>query len=220
MTMPDLSRTQPNEVRSGDLEPARANLWERAIVGTVHRRSKKPRSSFPGQSADKRTGSVLWGLAFHLPLMRVSLDLFERRVRSGRRHSSRRYRARRRPEEVEMNRHRILVAYDGSEESFWALEQAADAAQHADAELGIVTVMPQVLDAPRDALRYIRERGLDATLHAPVGDPATEIAKVADDGAYHTVYLGTRDGAVARALAPSVSHQVALRAPASVVIAR
>jgi nucleotide-binding universal stress UspA family protein len=119
-----------------------------------------------------------------------------------------------------MNRHRILVAYDGSEESFWALQQAADAAQHAGAELGIVTVMPEVLDAPRDALCYLRERGLDATLHAPVGDPATEIAKVADDGAYHTVYLGTRDGAVARALAPSVSHQVALRAPASVVIAR
>jgi len=119
-----------------------------------------------------------------------------------------------------MNRHRILVAYDGSEESFWALQQAADAAQNANAELGIVTVMPELLDAPHDALRYLRKRGLDATLHAPVGDPAAEIARVADDGAYHTVYLGTRDGAVARALAPSVSHQVALRAPASVVIAR
>lgn len=124
------------------------------------------------------------------------------------------------PKEVEMNRHRILVAYDGSEESFWALQQAADAAQHADTELGVVTVMPDVLDAPIDALRYLRERGLDATLHAPVGDPATEIARVADNGAYHTVYLGTRDGAVARALAPSVSHQVAVRAPSSVVIAR
>lgn len=119
-----------------------------------------------------------------------------------------------------MNRHRILVAYNGSEESFRALEQAADVAQHADAELGIVTVMPAVLDAPRDALRYLEERGLDASVHAPVGDPATEIARVTEDGAYHTVYLGTRDGAVARALAPSVSHQVAVRSPASVVIAR
>ena len=119
-----------------------------------------------------------------------------------------------------MNRHRILVAYDGSAESFWALQQAADAAQHADAELGIVTVMPDLLDAPGDALRYLRERGLEAMVHTPVGDPATEIARLADDAAYHTVYLGTRDGAVGRALASSVSHQVALGAPTSVVIAR
>jgi nucleotide-binding universal stress UspA family protein len=119
-----------------------------------------------------------------------------------------------------MNRHRILVAYDGSEESFWALQQAADAAQHGDAEIGVVTVMPELLDAPRDAVRYLSERGLEAAVHAPVGDPATEIAKVADDGAYHTVYVGTRDGAVARAIAPSVSGQVAVRAPTSVVIAR
>lgn len=119
-----------------------------------------------------------------------------------------------------MNRHRILIAYDGSEESFWALEQAADAAQRANAEVGVVTVMPELLDAPRDALRYLRDRGLDAALHTPVGDPATEIARVTDDGAYHSVYLGTRDGAVARALSPSVSQQVARRAPVSVVIAR
>lgn len=119
-----------------------------------------------------------------------------------------------------MNRHRILVAYDGSEESFWALQQAADVAQNADAEVGVVTVMPDLLDAPRDALSYLRERGLDAALHAPVGDPATEIARVAEDGAYNSIYLGTRDGALARALAPSVSHRAALRAPTSVVIAR
>lgn len=119
-----------------------------------------------------------------------------------------------------MNRHRILVAYDGSEESFWALQQAADAAQHGEAELGVVTVMPELLDAPRDAIRYLRQRGLEAALHAPAGDPATEIARVVDDGAYHTVYLGARDSEVARAIVPSVSRRVAVRAPASVVIAR
>lgn len=119
-----------------------------------------------------------------------------------------------------MNRHRILVAYDGSEESLRALQRAADAAQHSDVELGVVTVMPAVLDAPGDALRYLRERGLEAKLHTPVGDPATEIARLADDAAYHTVYLGARDGAVGRALTRSASHRVALGAPASVVIAR
>jgi nucleotide-binding universal stress UspA family protein len=119
-----------------------------------------------------------------------------------------------------MNRHRILVAYDGSEESFRALEQAADAGQFADAELGVVTVMPRLLDAPREALRYLRDRDLEATLHAPIGDPATEVARVADEGAYDIVYLGTRDGPVARALRPSVSRRVASTAPTSVVIAR
>jgi nucleotide-binding universal stress UspA family protein len=119
-----------------------------------------------------------------------------------------------------MNRHRILVAYDGSEESFRALEQAADAAAHAGAELGVVTVMPQLLDAPREVLHYLRERDLDATLHAPVGDPAAEIARVTNEGAYNTVYLGTRDNTVGRAIAASVSHRVALSVPASVVITR
>ena len=124
------------------------------------------------------------------------------------------------PRRIDVNRQRMLVAYDGTEESFWALEQAADAADNAEVELGIVTVMPRVTDAPEQALRYLRERGLAATMHVPVGDAATEIARVAEEGAYDTVYLGRRDGAVARALGPSVSREVSLRAPVSVLIAR
>lgn len=119
-----------------------------------------------------------------------------------------------------MNRHRILVAYDGSEESFRALEQAADAAQQADAELGVVSVMPLSVDAPREVLDYLRDRDLTATIHAPSGDPATEIARVTDQGAYNTVYLGIRDGAIGRTLAESVSQRVMLTVPASVVAAR
>ena len=119
-----------------------------------------------------------------------------------------------------MNRHRILVAFDGSEEAFWALEQAADAADGSEVEIGVVTVMPQLIEAPGQALRYLRDRGLNAALYTPVGDPAGEIARVAEGGAYHTVYLGRRDGDVARALGPSVSREVSLRAPVSVLIAR
>jgi len=119
-----------------------------------------------------------------------------------------------------MNRHRILVAYDGSEESYWALEQAADAAEHEGAEMGVVTVMPEVVDAPRDALRYLDSRGIVATLHLPVGDAAEEIARVADAGVYHTVYLGARDGSVARALAANGPGRPTLRAPGNLVIAR
>lgn len=119
-----------------------------------------------------------------------------------------------------MTRQRILVAFDGSEESFRALQQAADVAESTDAELGVVTVMPPLVAAPGDAMRYLRDRGLEAEVHSPTGDPAAEIARVAEDGAYNTVYLGTRDGAVAKALIPSVSEHVARHSPTSVVIAR
>ena len=74
-----------------------------------------------------------------------------------------------------MKRQRILVAFDGSEESFWALEQAADAVQTGGGELGIVTVLPhvsesrdvvavvpQLMEAPTQALRYLRDRWADA----------------------------------------------------------
>jgi nucleotide-binding universal stress UspA family protein len=122
--------------------------------------------------------------------------------------------------DVTMNNHRILVAFDGSEESFRALEQAADVAMRRDAQVGIVTVLPPLVDAPRDALRYLRDHGLEATVHVPVGDPATEIARVADDGSYHTVYLGTRDSEIEGALDPSVARAVADTSPTNVFIAR
>jgi nucleotide-binding universal stress UspA family protein len=91
-----------------------------------------------------------------------------------------------------MNRRRILVAFDGSDASFRALEQAAQAAERSDAQIGVVTVMPAVVNAPGDALRYLTDRGLEAALYVPVGDPVTEIARVANEGAYNAVYVGSR----------------------------
>jgi nucleotide-binding universal stress UspA family protein len=124
-------------------------------------------------------------------------------------------------EVADMNRRRILVAYDGTEEAFWALQRAADAADDADVEIGIVTVLPPLVDAARDAQAYLEERGIAAEVHTPVGEPATEIARIADDGAYDMVFLGSRrDNAVARALGPRVSREVAAQVPVSVLIAR
>ena len=119
-----------------------------------------------------------------------------------------------------MSHERILVAFDGTEPSFWALQQAADAAEGSDVEIGIITVLPPVVEAPQQALRYLAERGIEATVHTPMGDPATEIARVAENGAYHTIYLGRREGSLGRTLGPSVSRRVALHAPANVLIAR
>jgi nucleotide-binding universal stress UspA family protein len=119
-----------------------------------------------------------------------------------------------------MNRHRILVAYDGTEPAFWALQRAADHAAESDAQIGVVTVGVGLSDAVTDARRYLHERGLQPDVHTPVGRPAPEIARVADEGAYHTVYLGSRDGVIGRDLESSVSRAVAVRSPLSVMIAR
>jgi len=119
-----------------------------------------------------------------------------------------------------MDRQRILVAYDGTEQSFWALQEAAGSARADGAHLGVITVMPPIVHAPREAIRYLREAGLDAAVHVPVGDPAAEISRIAEEGRYSTVYLGTRTGAVGRKVGSSVSGRVAVRVPVSVLIVR
>lgn len=119
-----------------------------------------------------------------------------------------------------MERQRILVAYDGTEQAFWALQEAAAQARSDGAQLGVVTVMPPVVRAPGEALKFLREAGVQAEFHEPVGEPADEIARVANEGHYTTVFLGTRGGAVDRALGTSVSREVAVRAPVSVLIVR
>ena len=119
-----------------------------------------------------------------------------------------------------MERQRILVAYDGTEQAFWALQEAAESARSDGAHLGVVIVMPSIIDAPSEARRYLRESGIEATFHLPVGDPADEIARIAREGDYSTVYLGTRTGSVGRTLGSSVSRDVAVRVPVSVLIVR
>ena len=53
------------------------------------------------------------------------------------------------------------------------------------------------------------------------GDPAQTIERIAHDGGYDMVVVGSRHlGAVSRVLQGSVSEHVATHAPATVVIAR
>lgn len=125
-----------------------------------------------------------------------------------------------------MTRRRILVAYDGTEEAYWALMQAARAAVESGAEIGVVTVLstdaePKLLAASADAARILRENELEPTLHTPTGEPATEIARVADDGDYEAIYVGRRsDGSLARILMGSVSEAVIHATDRTTVIAR
>jgi nucleotide-binding universal stress UspA family protein len=120
-----------------------------------------------------------------------------------------------------MSTKRILIAYDGTEQSFWALEQAAAAAQADDVEIGVVTVLPRIVDAPGEALRYLFEHGIDAQVHTPVGeDPVGEISRLVAQHGYDDVYVGRRGDRFAGGFRHSVSRGVEEFADGNVLIAR
>jgi nucleotide-binding universal stress UspA family protein len=119
-----------------------------------------------------------------------------------------------------MNTKRVLVAFDGTEQSFWALEHAAEAAVRADAAIGVVTVLPRIFDAPGQAARFLGELGLEAELHLPVSDDAaSEISRIATEGAYDTVYVGRRDERDPSVIEDSVSRGVVSFARGNVIVA-
>lgn len=131
---------------------------------------------------------------------------------------------------------KILVAYDGGEPAHKALETAIELASRYDASISVVSVVPfhpgrapmdpwddaavhaQALD---EARQILAERGMTADLLEPIGDPAATIERIANDGGYDTVVVGSRGlGAISRFLQGSVSGHVATHSSATVVIAR
>ena len=131
---------------------------------------------------------------------------------------------------------RILVAYDGGDPARKALETAIDLASTHDASVSVVSVVPfHPGRAPMDpwddaavhaqaleeAKQILAEHGMDADLLEPIGDPAATIERIANDGGFDTVVVGSRGlGAVSRFLQGSVSGHVATHTNATVVIAR
>jgi len=131
---------------------------------------------------------------------------------------------------------RILVAYDGGEPARRALETAIDLAQKLEALITVVSVVPvhpgrSPIDPWDDravhagelleAKQILAERGMTAELLEPAGDPATTIERIAEEGGFDTVIVGSRGlGPVSRFLQGSVSEHVATHADATVVIAR
>ena len=131
---------------------------------------------------------------------------------------------------------KILVAYDGGEPARKALETAIDLATTHDGSISVVSVVPlhpgrapmdpwddaavhaQALD---EARQILAEHGMAAELLEPIGDPAATIERIANDGGYDTVVVGSRGlGAVSRFLQGSVSGHVATHTKATVVVAR
>lgn len=131
---------------------------------------------------------------------------------------------------------RILVAYDGGDPARKALETAIDLASTHDASVSVVSVVPfHPGRAPMDpwddaavhaqaleeAKQILAEHGMEADLLEPIGDPAATIERIANDGGFDTVVVGSRGlGAVSRFLQGSVSGHVATHTNATVVIAR
>ncbi len=131
---------------------------------------------------------------------------------------------------------KILIAYDGSEPAHRALDTAAELAQLTGATISVVSVVPihpgRFPVEPWDdtsthaeelieARRLLRDRGIEAELIEPSGDPATAIERIADDGNFDTIVVGSRGlNLMGRVLQGSVSEHVATHARATVVIAR
>jgi nucleotide-binding universal stress UspA family protein len=131
---------------------------------------------------------------------------------------------------------KILVAYDGGQPAGRALDLAADLAQRYEARVGVVSVVPvhpgrSPIDPWDDravhtaelaeARRILGQRGIEAVLYEPEGDPARTIEQIAEEGAYDTVVVGSRGlGVLSRALQGSVSEHVATHSTATVIVAR
>lgn len=131
---------------------------------------------------------------------------------------------------------KILLAYDGGPSAQRALTTAARMASALGGTIDVISVVPfhpgrapidPWDDGPvhelelEDAQKRLAMMGLTCTTIEPVGDPAHEIERVAQEGAYDLVVVGSRGlGSLDRFLQGSVSEHVATHAQTTVVVAR
>jgi nucleotide-binding universal stress UspA family protein len=131
---------------------------------------------------------------------------------------------------------KILLAYDGGEPARRALELTAELAKKFVASVAVLSVVPVHPgrvpidpwdDAPvhatqlAEANRLLIGFGIEPVLIEQAGDPAVTIERIAKDGNYDMVVVGSRGlGALARVLQGSVSEHVATHTAATVIVAR
>jgi nucleotide-binding universal stress UspA family protein len=131
---------------------------------------------------------------------------------------------------------KILLAYDGGDPARRALDLTAELAKKFGAGVAVVSVIPVHPgrapidpwdDAPvhaaqlAEAKRILGDLGIEPVLIEQAGNPALTIERIAEDGAYDMVVVGSRGlGALSRVLQGSVSEHVATHAAATVVVAR
>ncbi len=131
---------------------------------------------------------------------------------------------------------KILVAYDGGEPAKRALDMAIELAQKFGATIAVVSVTPTHpgrspvdpwddrpvhLQELKEAQQTLRDKGIEAEMLAPSGDPAITIEHIAAEGRFDAVVIGSRGlGALARTLQGSTSEHVATHSTATVIVAR
>jgi nucleotide-binding universal stress UspA family protein len=130
---------------------------------------------------------------------------------------------------------KILVAYDGYEAGHRALEMAARLAHAFTARVDVVSVVPTDIDTDGqiiepaveharelvEARGILRNRGVEAGLIEPSGDPAQTIERLATERGYDTIVVGGSRGVKeGMPWMDSVTAHVAANARADVVVAR
>jgi nucleotide-binding universal stress UspA family protein len=129
----------------------------------------------------------------------------------------------------------ILVAYDGHEAGHRALEMAARLAHAFGARVDVVSVVPSdassngssrepAMEHARELVEargILRNRGVEAGLIEPTGDPAETIERLAAERGYDTIVVGaSRNARDGKPWMASVTAHVAANARADVVVAR
>ncbi|HSW43469.1 MAG TPA: universal stress protein [Patescibacteria group bacterium] len=129
---------------------------------------------------------------------------------------------------------RILLAYDGGEPARRALDMAAQLALAFRAALSVVSVVPVGPDGKptepwdggearardlHEAQRILARHGLSVDLLEPLGDPARTIERIACEGGFDTIVIGSRGpGAHHGTPQGSVCEHVVTHATATVVV--
>jgi nucleotide-binding universal stress UspA family protein len=131
---------------------------------------------------------------------------------------------------------KILLAYDGFEQSKHALEETAKLAADGKGEITVLSVVPPDARASKSgghvmlrphahedvarAHAYLRERRIPSEMKEGAGDPAEQIVAEATAGGYDFVVVGSRGrGPVRRIFLGSVSTKVVANAPCPVLVA-
>ena len=132
----------------------------------------------------------------------------------------------------------ILVAYDDTPPSKKALERTATLAEAFGSKVFVVSIATLTHSGPRaitqvgrgssvgereedvqEGQRILSERGIDAEAVAASGDPATAIARLAQERGADLVVVGSRElGPAQRLLGQSVSQAVSRRVHCDLLI--